>query len=128
MTYGHPQRGTDKMQIISQALTRLMESKPEASADDICDSLVQEMRDDEVLLNAVMETLVDSFNMIAQKVDKNEPLTEDERERWQEAIGVDLSPGHSLKALEDENAKLKKLLAEAMLNNAMLKDVASKKL
>lgn len=31
------------------------------------------------------------------------------------------------KALEDENAKLKKLLAEAMLDNAMLKDVASKK-
>jgi hypothetical protein len=29
--------------------------------------------------------------------------------------------------LEDENAKLKKLLAEAMLDNAMLKDVASKK-
>lgn len=33
----------------------------------------------------------------------------------------------ALKTLEDENAKLKKLLAEAMLDNAMLKDVASKK-
>jgi hypothetical protein len=33
----------------------------------------------------------------------------------------------ALKALEDENAKLKKLLAEAMLDNAMLKDVATKK-
>ncbi len=32
-----------------------------------------------------------------------------------------------LKALEDANAKLKKLLAEAMLDNAMLKDVAAKK-
>ena len=32
-----------------------------------------------------------------------------------------------LKALEDENAKLKKLLAEAMLDNAMLKDIATKK-
>jgi putative transposase len=32
-----------------------------------------------------------------------------------------------LKALEDENAKLKKLLAEAMLDNAMLKDLNSKK-
>jgi putative transposase len=31
-----------------------------------------------------------------------------------------------LKAIEDENAKLKKLLADAMLDNAMLKDVASK--
>jgi putative transposase len=28
--------------------------------------------------------------------------------------------------LEDENAKLKKLLAEAMLDSAMLKDVESK--
>ena len=37
------------------------------------------------------------------------------------------SDAKRLKALEDENAKLKKLLAEAMLDNAMLKDVASKK-
>lgn len=32
-----------------------------------------------------------------------------------------------LKELEDENAKLEKLLAEAMLDNAILKDVAAKK-
>jgi putative transposase len=32
-----------------------------------------------------------------------------------------------LKALEDENAKLKRLLAEAMLDNAMLKNLAAKK-
>lgn len=37
-----------------------------------------------------------------------------------------MSDAKRLKALEDENAKLKKLLAEAMLDNAMLKDVASK--
>ncbi len=41
--------------------------------------------------------------------------------------GLDVSEARRLKALEDENAKLKKLLAEAMLDNAMLKDVASKK-
>jgi hypothetical protein len=35
--------------------------------------------------------------------------------------------GAALKALEDENAKLKKLLAEAMLDLSVLKDVASKK-
>ena len=40
---------------------------------------------------------------------------------------MDVSDARKLKALEDENAKLKKLLAEAMLGNAMLKDVASKK-
>ena len=33
----------------------------------------------------------------------------------------------ALKALETENARLKKLLAEAMLDNAMLKDINSKK-
>ena len=41
--------------------------------------------------------------------------------------GMEVSEAKRLKALEDENAKLKKLLAEAMLDNAMLKDVASKK-
>jgi len=41
--------------------------------------------------------------------------------------GMDVSDARRLKALEDENAKLKKLLAEAMLDNAMLKDIASKK-
>lgn len=38
-----------------------------------------------------------------------------------------VSDARKLKALEDENAKLKKLLAEQMLDNAMLRDVNSKK-
>jgi putative transposase len=41
--------------------------------------------------------------------------------------GLEVSDARRLKALEDENTKLKKLLAEAMLDNAMLKDIASKK-
>ncbi len=41
--------------------------------------------------------------------------------------GMELSDAKRLKALEDENAKLKKLLAETMLDNAMLRDVNSKK-
>lgn len=41
--------------------------------------------------------------------------------------GMDVSDAKRLKALEDENAKLKKLLAEAMLDNAILKDVNSRK-
>ena len=46
----------------------------------------------------------------------------------QMAIPLDrMTTVDKLKALEDENAKLKKLLAEAMLDNAMLKDVGSKK-
>jgi putative transposase len=41
--------------------------------------------------------------------------------------GLDVSDARKLKALESENAKLKKLLAEQMLDYAMLKDVASRK-
>ena len=41
--------------------------------------------------------------------------------------GLEVSDAKRLKTLEDENARLKKLLAEAMLDNAMLKDVAAKK-
>jgi putative transposase len=41
--------------------------------------------------------------------------------------GLDVSDAKRLKSLEDENAKLKKLLAEAMLDKAMLKDIAAKK-
>ena len=40
--------------------------------------------------------------------------------------GMDVSEARRLKALEEENARLKKLLAEAMLDNAILKDVAAK--
>ena len=41
--------------------------------------------------------------------------------------GPDVSEARRLRSLEDENRRLKKLLAETMLDNAMLKDIASKK-
>lgn len=41
--------------------------------------------------------------------------------------GLEVSEAKRLKALEDENARLKKLLAETMLDNAVLKDIATKK-
>jgi putative transposase len=41
--------------------------------------------------------------------------------------GLEVSDAKRLRALEDENRRLKKLLAEAMLDNAMLKDIATKK-
>jgi len=41
--------------------------------------------------------------------------------------GMEVSDARKLKGLEDENRKLKKLLAEAMLDNAMLKELNSKK-
>ena len=41
--------------------------------------------------------------------------------------GLEVSDARRLRALEDENAKLKRLLAEAIMDNAGLKDLASKK-
>ncbi len=41
--------------------------------------------------------------------------------------GLEVSDARRLKALDGENRRLKKLLAEAMLDNAMLKDIAAKK-
>jgi putative transposase len=41
--------------------------------------------------------------------------------------GLDVSEAKRLKQLSDENTKLKKLLAESMLDNAALKDLLSKK-
>lgn len=39
--------------------------------------------------------------------------------------GMTVSDARRLKALEDENRRLKKLVAETMLDNAALKDIAS---
>ncbi len=41
--------------------------------------------------------------------------------------GLDVSEARRLRALEDENTKLKKLLADAMLDNVALKDLLAKK-
>jgi putative transposase len=41
--------------------------------------------------------------------------------------GLEVSEARRLKTLEEENGKLKKLLADAMLDNAALKDLLGKK-
>jgi putative transposase len=41
--------------------------------------------------------------------------------------GMEVSEARRLRTLEAENGRLKKLLADAMLDNAMLKDVLGKK-
>jgi len=47
--------------------------------------------------------------------------------KWKSKFGgMDVSNAKRLKALEAENARLKKLLAETMLDNAMLKDINAK--
>lgn len=48
--------------------------------------------------------------------------------KWKSKYGgLEVSEARRLKLLTDENAKLKKLLADAMLDNAMLKELNSKK-
>jgi putative transposase len=48
--------------------------------------------------------------------------------KWKAKFGgMEVSDARRLRALEAENARLKKLLAETMLDNAMLKDVNAKK-
>ena len=42
--------------------------------------------------------------------------------------GLEVSEARRLRMLEPENGRLKKLLADAMLDNAMLKDIAGKKM
>jgi putative transposase len=48
--------------------------------------------------------------------------------KWKAKFGgMDVSDARRLKALEEENRKLKRLLAETMLDVAMLKDLNAKK-
>ena len=48
--------------------------------------------------------------------------------KWKAKFGgMDVSDAKRLKALEEENNKLKRLLADALLDNAALKDVVSRK-
>ena len=55
-------------------------------------------------------------------------VTEKTFYRWRSKFGgMDVSDAKRLRALEDENTKLKKLLAEQMLDNAALKAVLGKK-
>lgn len=47
--------------------------------------------------------------------------------KWKAKFGgMDVSEAKRLKWLEDENARLKRLLADAMLDNAALKDLLGK--
>ena len=48
--------------------------------------------------------------------------------KWKSKFGgLEVSDARRLRSLEDENRRLKKLLADSMLDNAMLKEIASKK-
>jgi putative transposase len=48
--------------------------------------------------------------------------------KWKAKFGgMDVSDAKRLRALEEENSKLKRLLADALLDNAAVKDVVSRK-
>ena len=48
--------------------------------------------------------------------------------KWKAKFGgLDVSEARRLKAREDENARLKRMLADAMLDNVALKDLLGKK-
>lgn len=48
--------------------------------------------------------------------------------KWKSKFGgLEVSDARRLRTLEQENSRLKRLLAEAMLDNVVLKDLASKK-
>jgi putative transposase len=63
-----------------------------------------------------------------KEVTRRHGVSEQSFYRWKAKYGgLEVSEARRLKALEAENAKLKKLLAEAHLDNAALKDVLSRK-
>jgi putative transposase len=48
--------------------------------------------------------------------------------KWKAKFGgLEVSDARKLRQLEEENARLKRLLADAMLDNAMLKEIGAKK-
>ena len=63
-----------------------------------------------------------------QELTRRHGFSEQSFYRWKAKYGgLDVSEARRLRTLEAENGKLKKLLAEAHLDNAALKDVLSRK-
>ena len=63
-----------------------------------------------------------------KEITRRHGVSEQSFYRWKaKYAGLEVSELRRLKELEAENAKLKKLLAEAHLDNAALKDVVSRK-
>ena len=55
-------------------------------------------------------------------------ITEQTYYRWKQKYGgMTLSEAHQLKALEEENSRLKKKVADLLLENDLIKEINSKK-
>ena len=64
----------------------------------------------------------------AQSVCREHNISEQTYYRWKKKYGdTELADAKRLKELEKENSELKKMLAESMLENRVLKEVNSKK-
>ena len=64
----------------------------------------------------------------AQAICRKHNISEQTFYRWKKKYGaLELADAKLLKELEKENAELKKMLAESMLENRVLKEVNSKK-
>lgn len=66
--------------------------------------------------------------MTVAEICRKHGITEQTYYRWRRAYGgLQVDEAKRLRALEDENRRLKKLVAEQALDLAMLKDVAGRK-
>lgn len=65
---------------------------------------------------------------VVKEIIRRHGISEQTFYRWKSKYGgMEVSDVRRLKELEAENSKLKRLLADAMLDNAALKDVVSRK-
>ena len=65
---------------------------------------------------------------MVKEITRRHGISEQSFYRWKAKYGgMEVSDARRLKELETENGKLKRLLAEAHLDNAALKDIVSRK-
>lgn len=63
-----------------------------------------------------------------KELSRKHGITEQTLYRWKAKYGgMEVSDARRLKALEEENRKLKRIVADLTLDNTMLKDINSKK-
>ena len=83
------------------------------------EQIITKLREAEVLLSQGM-TVIEA----AKKLE----ISEQTYDRWRKEYGgLDTTQARKLKELEKENVQLKKLVADLSLDNAILKEVLSKK-
>ena len=83
------------------------------------EQIITKLREAEVLI---------SLGKTVKEASKQLEISEQTYYRWRrEYGGMDMTQAKKLKEMEQENARLKKLVADLSLDNAILKEVLSKK-